>query len=103
MCLFMYYGKLYRVLVALLAGKDTPQASTLHSRPKDPAKDMTPAPGDYSPEKSDRALNDCSPKYTFGVKTQTDKPSNTPGMNSLGYPSLHVMIKLLSSFVLPEV
>jgi hypothetical protein len=72
-------GGLYRALAALSAGKDTSQASTLHGRPKDPRPDNTPAPGDYSPEKSDRVLNDCSPKYTFGVKTQHEKPSTTPG------------------------
>jgi hypothetical protein len=40
---------------------------------------MTPAPGDYNPEKSEKAVHDNSPKYTFGHKTQVEKPSQTPG------------------------
>ncbi|CAG2069468.1 unnamed protein product, partial [Timema podura] len=58
----------------IVLGKDSPPAATLHSRPKDHHVDNTPAPGDYSPEKT----VDHSPKYTFGLKTQTDKPSTTP-------------------------
>jgi len=65
--------------VVFLAGKDTPPASTLHGRPKDPKGDCFPAPGDYSPEKSDKVLHDKAPKYTFGVKTQASLKNSTPG------------------------
>lgn len=34
------------------------------------------------PEKSAAALLDSAPKYTFGMKTQGYKPSDTPGMNT---------------------
>lgn len=37
------------------------------------------APGDYAPEKSANLIHDHSPKYTFGMKTQTVKPVDTPG------------------------
>lgn len=37
------------------------------------------APGDYTPEKSATSLLDTSPKYSFGMKTQVAKPSDTPG------------------------
>lgn len=38
------------------------------------------APGDYTPEKSDVMLH-SSPMYTFGLKTQLEKPNETPGKN----------------------
>jgi hypothetical protein len=61
------------------SGKDCPPAATLHSRPKDVRADQTPAPGDYNPEKSEKVVHDNAPKYTFGLKTQVEKPSQTPG------------------------
>nr|CAD7405479.1 unnamed protein product [Timema poppensis] len=67
-------GPKYNITGLSSKGKDSPPAATLHSRPKDHHVDNTPAPGDYSPEKT----VDHSPKYTFGLKTQTDKPSTTP-------------------------
>lgn len=51
----------------------------MHSRAKEPQNEATPAPGDYSPEKSEKVMHDNSPKYTFGLKTQVDKPNATPG------------------------
>jgi hypothetical protein len=60
-------------------GKDSPLAATLHSRPKDVRADQTPAPGDYNPEKYENFVHDNAPKYTFGLKTQVEKPSQTPG------------------------
>ena len=56
------------------AGKDSPPAATLHSRPKESTPDATPAPGNYNPEP-----HETSPKYTFGLKVQHEKPSSTPG------------------------
>lgn len=38
------------------------------------------APGEYSPEKTVTAL-DGSPSYTFGLKVNHQKPSDTPGTN----------------------
>ena len=67
------------------AGKDNAPAATLHSRPKEARADLTPAPGDYNPEKSEKVVHDNSPKYTFGLKTQVEKPSETPGA------ALHVL------------
>lgn len=37
------------------------------------------APGDYCPEKAITAL-DSTPKYTFGFKTNVEKPFETPGI-----------------------
>lgn len=34
------------------------------------------APGDYSPEKTKL---DNTPQYSFGLKTNLEKPSDTPG------------------------
>lgn len=40
----------------------------------------TPAPGTYKIERSNTIiLYDRSPKYTFGMRPDTDKPSDTPG------------------------
>jgi hypothetical protein len=64
-------------------GKDSPVAATLHGRPKEVRNDLTPAPGDYNPEKSEKVVHDNSPKYTFGLKTQVEKPSQTPGIASV--------------------
>jgi len=37
------------------------------------------APGTYSPEKCSETY-DSTPKYSFGLKPQLEKPSNTPGI-----------------------
>lgn len=60
-------------------GRDTPPALSLHGRPKEQKNDNTPAPGDYNPEKCEKIVHEASPKYTFGVKTNVEKPVNTPG------------------------
>ncbi|XP_063237800.1 ciliary microtubule associated protein 1A-like isoform X2 [Bacillus rossius redtenbacheri] len=78
-------GPKYNITGLSSKGKDNPQASTLHGRPKDHHVDATPAPGDYSPEK---LVLDHSPKYTFGLKTQLDKPSTTPAPNVYNIPSV---------------
>lgn len=36
------------------------------------------APGAYDPQKSDKVLLDNAPKYSFGLKTQMEKPIDTP-------------------------
>nr|CAD7394203.1 unnamed protein product [Timema cristinae] len=77
-------GPKYNITGLSSKGKDSPPAATLHSRPKDHHVDNTPAPGDYSPEKT----VDHSPKYTFGLKTQTDKPSTTPAPNVYNIPGV---------------
>jgi len=38
-----------------------------------------PAPGTYSPEKNVDALSD-TPKYSFGLKPDLNKPNNVPGI-----------------------
>lgn len=60
-------------------GKDAAPASSLHGRTKSSKFEITPAPGDYNPEKAERITLDNSPKYSFGTKTQTQKISCTPG------------------------
>lgn len=37
------------------------------------------APGTYSPEK---VKLDATPRYSFGLRTPLDKPSDTPGKSS---------------------
>lgn len=79
---FLYPHKRY------ISGKDIPHASTLHGRPKEQRLDNFPAPGDYNPEKSERSTHDTSPKYTFGIKTQTEKPNQTPAPNVYNIPAV---------------
>lgn len=43
---------------------------------------MILAPGHYAPEKSAKLLLDNAPKYTFGIKSQLEKPADTPGIVS---------------------
>lgn len=61
------------------AGKDAAPASSLHGRTKSTKQEVTPAPGDYNPEKAEKIILDNSPKYSFGIKTHTEKISCTPG------------------------
>lgn len=63
----------------LFIGKDTPPAVSLHGRPKESKTETFPAPGDYDPDKAEKVIHDSSPKYTFGLKTNREKPVNTPG------------------------
>lgn len=37
------------------------------------------APNVYNVPESERRLHDNAPKYTFGLKTPIEKPSDTPG------------------------
>lgn len=68
-----------RQLSIIFAGKDSPPALSLHGRPKDPKLENFPAPGDYDPDKAEKVIHDNAPKYTFGLKTNVDKPVDTPG------------------------
>ncbi|KAL7635944.1 UNVERIFIED_CONTAM: hypothetical protein RMT77_013761 [Armadillidium vulgare] len=68
-------------------GKDEPHAPSMHIRPKDPKPFVTPAPGDYCPEKSKKVL-DPSPKFSFGVKTENGPASDVPAPNSYTIASL---------------
>lgn len=60
-------------------GKDAAPALSLHGRTKSTKPEITPAPGDYNPQKAQKIILDSSPKYSFGVKTQLEKISCTPG------------------------
>lgn len=60
-------------------GKDTPPAATLQSRHKEMSKFSTPAPGEYDIQKAVKAINQSTPKYTFGQKLATEKLDTTPG------------------------
>jgi hypothetical protein len=62
-----------------ILGKDAAPAASLHGRTKSTKPEITPAPGDYNPQKAEKIILDSSPKYTFGVKTQVEKISCTPG------------------------
>lgn len=42
------------------------------------------APGEYCPEKSIAVL-DAAPKYTFGFRTNHEKPSDNPGKTIIYY------------------
>lgn len=60
-------------------GKDTPPAATLQSRHKEMSRFSTPAPGEYDIQKAVKAINQSTPKYTFGQKLATEKCDTTPG------------------------
>lgn len=62
-----------------ILGKDAAPAVSLHGRTKSTKYEVTPAPGDYNPQKAEKIILDSSPKYSFGVKTQVEKVSCTPG------------------------
>ena len=60
-------------------GKDAAPALSLHGRTKSGKTEVTPAPGDYDPQKAEKIILDNSPKYSFGIKTHIEKTSATPG------------------------
>ncbi|CAH0560735.1 unnamed protein product [Brassicogethes aeneus] len=72
----------YNVTGLSAKGKDTPLAVSLHGRPKSPKAENFPAPGDYNPDKAEKVIHDNSPKYTFGLKTNLEKPLDTPAPNA---------------------
>ncbi|CAH0560738.1 unnamed protein product [Brassicogethes aeneus] len=78
----------YNVTGLSAKGKDTPLAVSLHGRPKSPKAENFPAPGDYNPDKAEKVIHDNSPKYTFGLKTNLEKPLDTPGPNVYQIPSV---------------
>lgn len=43
--------------------------------------ESTPAPGDYDPQKAVKIIQDSSPKYSFGIKAQTERINLIPGMS----------------------
>lgn len=63
----------------LILGKDKAPALSLHGRTHSDKIENTPAPGDYDPQKAEKIIQDSSPKYSFGIKTQTEKINTTPG------------------------
>lgn len=71
-------GPLYNITGLGCKGKDTPPAYCLQSRPKEIPKYLTPAPGEYNVEKSDKMLVKSAPRYTFGVKKPPKSTSETP-------------------------
>nr|CAH0099385.1 unnamed protein product [Daphnia galeata] len=52
-------------------GKDDGPAPSISGRPKESRHDITPAPGDYNPEKGGKFVGESSPSFTFGAKLQT--------------------------------
>lgn len=66
-------------------GKDNPPAVSLHGRNKEPKPENFPAPGDYDPDKAEKVIHDNSPKYTFGLKTNKEKPIDTPGNHAFHF------------------
>ena len=49
------------------------------------------APGHYTPEKSVKAL-DSTPQYTFGMRTQVEKPADTPGIG------FHIIVEFNNTY-----
>lgn len=43
------------------------------------SKFSTPAPGEYDIQKAVKAINQSTPKYTFGQKLAAEKFNTTPG------------------------
>lgn len=79
------------ITVWISVGKDAAPALSLHGRTKTTKPEITPAPGDYNPQKAEKIILDSSPKYSFGVKTQVEKISCTPG-ESLNNSSMYIFI-----------
>ena len=52
---------------------------SLQSRPKPKSQFLTPAPGEYDIDKAEKKMVGSAPKYTFGLKTVSEKPKETPG------------------------
>lgn len=69
----------YNVTGLCNKGKDNPPAISLQSRPKTMTKFSTPAPGEYDVLRATKAINQSTPKYTFGHKLHRDKINMTPG------------------------
>jgi hypothetical protein len=63
-------------------GKDSSPAASLHIRPKEPKKFVTPSPGAYNPENADKEVKASSAKYSFGIKSDVKNVSDSPGKNS---------------------
>lgn len=63
----------------LFQGKNVAPALTLHGRTNPTKQELTPAPGDYNPEKAEKIISDNSPKFSFGIRAQIDRVSTTPG------------------------
>jgi hypothetical protein len=61
------------------AGKDSSPAASLHIRPKEPKKFVTPSPGAYNPENADKEVKTSSAKFSFGIKTDVKNVSDSPG------------------------
>jgi hypothetical protein len=64
-----------------MIGKASNPAATMHVRHAEPKAFITPAPGTYCPEKSEKKMLDTSPKYSFGLKPKQDIKNNTPAPN----------------------
>ena len=60
-------------------GKDSSPASSLHIRPKEPKKFVTPSPGAYNPENADKEVKASSAKFSFGIKSEIKNVSDSPG------------------------
>jgi hypothetical protein len=54
----------------------------MHYRHAEPKIFVTPAPGSYCPEKAEKNISDASPKYSFGLRTNQEIKSITPGESS---------------------
>ena len=62
-----------------MAGKDEPVAASMHIKPKEPKKFVTPAPGAYNPENAEKEVKSSSAKYSFGIKAEAHKIPDVPG------------------------
>lgn len=52
---------------------------SLQSRPRGKSSFLTPAPGEYNVDKAEKTISESAPKYTFGLKSASEKLSQTPG------------------------
>lgn len=84
----------------IVLGKDTPPALSLHGRPKELKPDNFPAPGDYNPDKAEKVIHDNSPKYTFGLKTNVEKPLETPGKFIFIIYAIKLIEKLTCTYII---
>ncbi|XP_076068952.1 ciliary microtubule associated protein 1A isoform X2 [Oratosquilla oratoria] len=82
-------------------GKDEAHAPSMHVKPNDPKPYVTPAPGDYCPEKAEKKVVDTSPSFSFGIKADPNKVPDYPAPNKYSIPSLLGPVKEGSKVAAP--
>ncbi|XP_065072099.1 ciliary microtubule associated protein 1A-like [Rhopilema esculentum] len=82
-------GPCYRIPNFLTkTGKDTAPSYSLYGKPKEQSNFLTPAPGNYKPEKYPIPNDRKAPSYSFGGRTTHARQDDWPAANAYTLPSL---------------